>query len=110
VWESVEKSIQSKRQLEFPVRKCFESVSANRAIITPVGKGQQLTHRIHRFEITATWLLVIVDSNFDLSNVKYITFGAEELHDFYVAPTLGQNNFCGFGYCPNKKEANIFKM
>ena len=40
VWESVEKSIQSKRSMEFPVRKSFENVLASRAVRTTVGKGE----------------------------------------------------------------------
>ena len=44
VWESVEKSIQSKRSLEFPVRKSFENVLVNRAVRTTVGKGENYLH------------------------------------------------------------------
>jgi hypothetical protein len=35
----VEKTVQSKRTLEFPVKKCYETVAAARAVLTPVGKG-----------------------------------------------------------------------
>ena len=44
VWESVEKSIQSKRSMEFPVRKSFENVLASRAVRTTVGKGENYLH------------------------------------------------------------------
>ncbi len=39
IWVSVEKSIQSKRNISFPVRKCYENVLASRAVVTPLGKG-----------------------------------------------------------------------
>jgi hypothetical protein len=43
IWVSVEKSLQSKRSICFPVRKCYENVLASRAVVTPLGKGNGLS-------------------------------------------------------------------